>query len=62
MLTQSGILNDVAIRIQQKLQVSFGLNLKRKSYKPARILILVENMATKYVKTVCKELQFVMCS
>lgn len=47
MLTQSGMLNGgVAIRIQQNLQVSFGLNLKRKSYKPARILI-VESMAAK---------------
>lgn len=61
MLTQSRVLNDMAIRIQQKLQISFGLNLKRKSYKPARILI-VENMATKYVKTVCEELHCVMCS
>lgn len=46
MLTQSGILNGVAIsEFSKNLQVSFGLNLKRKSYKPARIFIM-ENMAT----------------
>lgn len=45
MLTQSRVLNYMAIRIQQKRQVSLGLNLKRKSYKPARVLI-VESMAT----------------
>lgn len=62
MLTQSGKLKYVAIRIQQKLQVSFDLNLKRKSYKPARILI-VERMATNmWSLYICKELHCVVCS
>lgn len=56
MLTQSGVLNYMAIRIQQKLQVSFGLNLKIKSCEPSRFLI-VESMATGMWRLyICKEL------